>query len=559
MWHDPDDRLQKAVDRFEEGDVETARSMLRALDRLGVLSPRIDLYLAHCHLEDDRPRAALRRYRRALGLDPREASAWVGVALCHGRLGRLESAVEALERARRLDPDREDVHCHLAHCHALLGDLAAAKAHAEHAIRRDPTCPHVHRHLAVAHLLNGDPAQGLACWKEVLARDPAHPEADVGVGRCLAALGRRAEARRRFLAALDGDYAADAHAGLGQIAWGEGRIEDAVVHFRGAVHADPDHADARLRLAETLAELGQVAEAWTAIEPLSTSWDTGPEAEDVADLEVAEAAARIRRLGGRPAEGLRLLRALWARSPGAVDRAVAVGRYLLEARRPAAARRVLAPAAERERRARGALGASATRLLARALGRVGRAREAIPLLSKAADLAPGAEELQLDLAAAHLAVGRPARAERALLRALGRAPGLAGLWAAAAELAIEDDRPEAARARIRRALALDRRHGLGLALLTRYLVERGSWLRAVHAARAASRVLPRDHAVVKHLAEGLLGLGWAGEAILPLRRYVLAQPGDPEGYRLLGRALEATGDAPGASLQRRLSRAAVLA
>ena len=51
MWHDSEDRLGKAVERFEEGAVEAARIMLRNLERRGVLSPRIDLYLGHCHLD----------------------------------------------------------------------------------------------------------------------------------------------------------------------------------------------------------------------------------------------------------------------------------------------------------------------------------------------------------------------------------------------------------------------------------------------------------------------------------------------------------------------------
>ncbi len=66
------------------------------------------------------------------------------------------------------------------------------------------------------------------------------------------------------------------------------------------------------------------------------------------------------------------------------------------------------------------------------------------------------------------------------------------------------------------------------------------------------RVLPVDHPVVKEYGRALLNVGAAAEAALPLRRYVLAAPGDPEGYRLLGRALEATGDTHGAKMQRRI-------
>ena len=59
MWHDPEDRLRKAIERFEDDDVETAWRMLRALERKGVSSPRIHLYLAGRELLVLGPRGAL--------------------------------------------------------------------------------------------------------------------------------------------------------------------------------------------------------------------------------------------------------------------------------------------------------------------------------------------------------------------------------------------------------------------------------------------------------------------------------------------------------------------
>jgi hypothetical protein len=61
MWYDPEDGLAKAIAHFDAGEVDRAQAMLRDLDRQGVVSPRLDLYLGHCHLEGDRPEAALRR------------------------------------------------------------------------------------------------------------------------------------------------------------------------------------------------------------------------------------------------------------------------------------------------------------------------------------------------------------------------------------------------------------------------------------------------------------------------------------------------------------------
>ena len=194
-------------------------------------------------------------------------------------------------------------------------------AHARIAVEQDPECPHVHRHLAVAYLIAGRPEQARQAWRDVLARDPTHPEATWASARTFAALGRRREARSHYLAALRGEYAADAHAGLGDLAWVEGRYEDAAGHYRGAVLRDPDHEEARLRHAETLGELGRFQEAWAVLQPLAATWE-GPVAprevlaeSDRGDPEVAAVAARLLRAHGRGARGLRLLRRLVARAP----------------------------------------------------------------------------------------------------------------------------------------------------------------------------------------------------------------------------------------------------
>jgi tetratricopeptide (TPR) repeat protein len=561
MWHDPDNRLQKAVDRYESGDLETARTMLRALDRQGVISPRIDLYLGHCHLHDDLPQAALKRYRACVALRPDEVSAWIGIALCHGRLGHVDRALEVLNHAASLDPGREEVHCHLVHCYALLGRHGRAMAHARLAADLDPTCPHVHRHLALAFLIAGRPADALAAWREVIARDPDHPEADVGMGRCYAALGRRREARRHYLEALRTESAADAHAGLGELAWMESRFEDAVSHYRNAVQRDPDHHEARVRLAETLGEVGRIPEAWATLQPLSAAWEphTDPRTalgeEILPNPEIGSVAAGLLRSMGRSARGLRLLRRLVARAPRRADAWCRLGAYLLDGRRLAVAIPVLRRAMRLAHGADDAGHIEAPRLLARALGRVGRRREAVSVLARAAWRTPSCAELHLDLTASLLARGRPAAAERALRRGLGRVPRSADLWAAAAELSLESGRPGVARRRLRVALGHDPRHGHALALLVRWLLARHAYARAVNAARAAMRVLPVDHEVVKEHGYALLALGRASEAALVLRRYVLAAPADPEGYRLLGAALAADGDAAGARVQRRLGKA----
>jgi predicted Zn-dependent protease len=161
----------------------------------------------------------------------------------------------------------------------------------------------------------------------------------------------------------------------------------------------------------------------------------------------------------------------------------------------------------------------------------------------------------VDLAALHLAMGRERKAERSLLRSLLSHPREAALWSAAAEVAIEGGRLAVARDRLRHALRSDPRHGPALGLLVRWLLESGQPARAANAGRAAVRVVPTGDRSVRDLGASLVLVGRPEEAVLHLRRYVLAAPHDPLGYGVLAQALEGAGDGAGATLQRRLAQA----
>lgn len=619
MWHDPEDRLQKAIERFEEADVATAWRMLRGLEKKGVESPRIELYLGHCHLEFDRPEAAVRRYRRAARLAPRRGEPWVGLGLALGRLGRLRKACAAFRRAIRLAPDLEEAHCQLVHCHVLLGEMDRAIIASRRVEALDPTCPHVHRHLAVGHFVEGRFADALAAWRRAEARDPDHPEVATGIGRCLANLRRPAEARSAFQRALARDVRdLGARLGLGDLAAEEGRLEEAIEHYRAAVTLDPRDPDVRERLAEALLDAGRPGAALEALaapergEPglsaagaggppasgrgSSAGWggdaDEGPRAgpsvtspgsEGAAGLDGAEGdegatddgtcatsdcgavaaelddahvvstaalEARALRDLGRRSSGLALLRATVAAAPGRSEAWRVLGEYLLDEGHPRAA---IAPL--RRARRLDPSTSDAARLLGRALGRAGRRKEAVSVLARAARHHPKDAQLHLDVAAALLARERPLAAERALLRGLSWLPDGADVWAGLAEIAMGAGRVPEARGRLRAALRRDRRHPRALSLLVTWLVGREQWRRAANAGRAAARVVPGRDPAVLGLGLALLRLSRPREAIVPLRRYVLAAPEDGQGYALLAEALEAIGDADGAAAQRRLARA----
>ena len=549
MWHDPDDRLQKAIERFEEDDIETAWRMLRGLERKGVESPRLELYLGHCHLELDRPEAAdpplpARRSgsrpaaRRAMG------RARAGVRPTRppapGLLGVPASGAAGARASRRRTANSSTATC-------CSGRWIGPSRAARRVEALDPTCPHVHRHLAIGHFVAGRYGEALASWRRVEARDPDHPDAATGIGRCLARLRRTGEARASFQRALARDPRdAGARLGLGDLAADDRRAEEAIEHYRAALEADPADPDARERLAEALLEAGQPESALETLVRASSGADDG---EGATPSIIAIEARALRDLGRR-ATALALLRSTAEASPASAEAWCSLGEFLLEEGR---ARAAIAPL----RRALRLDGETPTpaRLLARALGRVGRRKEAVSVVASAGRRHPRDPQVHLDVAAALLARERPAAAERALLRGLSWQPDGADLWTALAEIAQAGGRFPEARGRLRAALRRDRRHPRALSLLVGWLVERKQWRRAANAGRAATRVVAAGDSAVRGLGFALLRLGRPREAIAPLRRYVLAVPEDADGYRLLAEALDSIGDPEGAAAQRRLANA----
>ena len=86
----------------------------------------------------------------------------------------------------------------------------------------------------------------------------------------------------------------------------------------------------------------------------------------------------------------------------------------------------------------------------------------------------------------------------------------------------------------------------------RWLFEMKRFRQAAAAGRAAMRVLAAADPAMCAYGRALLACGRNQEALLQLRRYVLAAPSDPDGYAALAAAMESVGDVRGAQTQRKL-------
>jgi len=99
-------------------------------------------------------------------------------------------------------------------------------------------------------------------WTHALAIDPESPPFHLNRGAGLAQQGKLAEAIDHYRQALriDPDYA-DAHNNWGAALANQGKVAEAVEHYQTALRINPDYADAHFNVGAALARQGRLAEA----------------------------------------------------------------------------------------------------------------------------------------------------------------------------------------------------------------------------------------------------------------------------------------------------------
>jgi Tfp pilus assembly protein PilF len=216
------------------------------------------------------------RLKRALGLDPELASARVALARVECELGRPNEALLVLGKLLATQPRNLDARLVLGRAQLETGDLAAASSSLGAAAAQAPQSPEVlywQGRLLLAQPKPGasgeaagsgkiDREGALAKLKEAIAADPKLIAAYVTESTTLAALGRDDEALAALQAAEkqasdDPELTHD----LGQAYLALGKPAEAEKRFRAALAAKPDARGFRLALAGALEAEGKLDEA----------------------------------------------------------------------------------------------------------------------------------------------------------------------------------------------------------------------------------------------------------------------------------------------------------
>ena len=302
----------------ETGDLERARQMLeRAIALMpDAALPYFDLgvvFLRQGHLERavgqfetglNLPASwkgvpdldiAIRELRQAIGKEPDNAAAYAVLGRLLGAAGAdAPEVVAAFQESIRLQPGNPETQNHLGLVYVEAGDDEKAAAAFRAAIQLRPDYADAHQNLG-AVLTTTDSAEAVRELETAVKLQPAMLKAQYNLALAYEASPRHGPSKaideiRKVLVA-DAHYPRAEYA-LGRILMRQNKLEDALVHLRRAVDAEPGFGEARYQFGLALSRAGHAEEGAAEIRK-SRKLITAREIEQAAGLDLAQAKAAL--------------------------------------------------------------------------------------------------------------------------------------------------------------------------------------------------------------------------------------------------------------------------
>ena len=176
--------------------------------------------------------------------------------------GRVDDAIRHYNEALRIKPDDGDTHYNLANVLSRQAKCPEAIAHYREAVKNAPDSIMARNNMAVCLIQTGDRQAAIEQFQEILRLKPEFEPARRNLAMLLAAketMKRAAVAGRVSEGAEGGSLKEQMR--LGQEAVKRGDLDNAIIHFRGAVRIDPDNPGAHVGLGLALAYKGEIDEA----------------------------------------------------------------------------------------------------------------------------------------------------------------------------------------------------------------------------------------------------------------------------------------------------------
>ena len=248
--------------------------------------------LGRALIEYGQPDEGFGALRTAIVLGPRHwiNHWWYALQLLIG--GKVRESIEPFQKVMDLRPDFQNSYVNLGVAYSELGDWEMAIGHAQRALAMKPGDAVPLNNLATAYYWTGRFPEALAAYQEAIRIDPASPRRHMNLGDTYERLGRKDDARKAYSEALTradaileksnnpamGAVAAKCVAKLGRFAEAERRAlaaysaadrDPAVVYKLAAVYALTGETDKALARLEEAVKLGH------SLVIVRADWDLG--------------------------------------------------------------------------------------------------------------------------------------------------------------------------------------------------------------------------------------------------------------------------------------------
>lgn len=240
----------KESERAEEATFKALTGQQEGNAAAGQLNAEANQYLLAGNAN-----AAVKSYRRALELNPKDAKLHYNLSLALDRAGDFAAERKELEQAVELDPNLAVAHNQLGLLALQHGQIAAAEQGFKKALSIDPKYAEAQSNLGVLYSRQGKSNEAISLFQQAIQSDPRYSKAYVNLGLAFLQLRALDQAEQKFRTAIQVDpNNPGAYSALGMLQVKTGRGADAVQTFRKALALEPDSAEAHLNLGIALVD-----------------------------------------------------------------------------------------------------------------------------------------------------------------------------------------------------------------------------------------------------------------------------------------------------------------
>lgn len=180
------------------------------------------------------------------------------MAVYFQRRGDVESALVEYAKVIDLSPNNAEVYCNMGALYNQIGEYDKAVAVLQKALLIDPAYSKAHNNMGLVHYRSGHLDLALASLNRAVELEPANLEAYNNLGLVHRRMDQPERAEKSFMQALsvDPDYAA-AHYNLAVLYDEQGRLRDAISHYRSFISLEGGSGELRNRVQSRIRQLGR--------------------------------------------------------------------------------------------------------------------------------------------------------------------------------------------------------------------------------------------------------------------------------------------------------------